>query len=192
MHISDGILPASICLGGHALALGAVTLSSLKLEAREIPRMGIFSAALFSISLLHIPLGGTSLHPGLYGLVGLLLGRRSIPVIYVTLLFQSLIFQHGGLLSLGVNTIFIGSGALFAWLIWDILSLQQQIKAVIAGFIGLIVPAALVSVALTLLSYGRGMLFFMLLYIPAAVVEGLFTMLIIRFFQRTQPGVLRR
>ncbi len=192
MHLSDGILPATLCLGGHALALGAVVLSSRNLEAREIPRMGIFSAALFSISLLHIPLGGTTLHPGLFGLVGLLLGRRSIPVIYVTLLFQSLVFQHGGLLSLGVNTLFISSGALCGWLIWDSLSLSQYSRAVIAGFLGLIVPAILVSTTLSLLSYGRGMLFFMLLYLPAAAVEGAITLFIVRFFLRAQPGVLKR
>ena len=192
MHLSDGILPLSLCLGGHTLAMGAVVLSSRNLEAREIPRMGIFAAALFSVSLLHIPLGGTSIHPGFYGLVGLLLGKRSIPVIYVTLLFQSLIFQHGGLLSLGVNSVFIGCGALCGCLIWDQLSIPEQPKAAIAGFAGVLVPALLVSATLSLLNYGRGMLFFMLIYLPAAAAEAAVTLFTVRFFSRVQPGVLKR
>jgi cobalt/nickel transport system permease protein len=141
---------------------------------------------------LHIPLGGTSLHPGLYGLAGLLLGKRAIPVVYVTLLFQSLIFQHGGLISLGVNTLFISSGALCGWLLWDRLSLAADIRAGLAGFFGVLIPALLVSGTLTALNYGRGMLVFMLLYIPAAMVEGVVTLFIVRFFKRTQPGVLNR
>lgn len=192
MHLSDGILPVGLCMAGHVTALAAVALTSRRLEDREIPRMGIFSAALFSITLLHIPLGGTSLHPGLYGLAGLLLGRRSIPVIYVTLLFQSLIFQHGGLISLGVNTLFISMGALCGWLIWDKLPLKADYKAALAGFAGIIFPALLVSGTLTWLQYGKGMLFFMLLYIPAAVVEGIITLFIVRFFKHAQPGVLNR
>ncbi len=192
MHLSDGILPIGVCLGGHALALGAVVLSSRNLEAREIPRMGIFSAALFSVSLLHIPLGGTSIHPGLYGLIGLLLGKRSIPVVYVTLLFQSLIFQHGGLLSLGANSLLIASGALCGWMLWDTLPYREATKAAVSGFVGVIVPAVLVSAVLAGLDYGRGMLFFMLIYLPAALAEGIVTLLIIRFFLRVQPGVLKR
>lgn len=192
MHLSDGILPVAVSAGGHLLSLGAVGLSSLRLEAREIPRMGIFSAALFTISLLHIPLGGTTLHPGLYGLAGLLLGKRSLPVIYVTLLFQSLIFQHGGLLNLGINTLFIGSGSICGWAAWDLLSQKEEIRAALAGFLGLFVPALLVSTTFTLLQYGRGMLFFIFLYFPAAVIEGVITFFIVRFFLRTQPGVLKR
>lgn len=192
MHLSDGILPVSLCLGGQALAMGAVVLSSRRLEAREIPRMGVFAAALFSVSLLHVPLGGTSIHPGFYGLVGLLLGKRSIPVIFVTLLFQSLIFQHGGLLSLGVNTLFIGCGALCGWFSWDKAPFSRQTKALIAGFFGVMTPALLVSATLTLLNYGRGMLFFTLIYLPAAVLEALVTLFIVRFFSRVQPGVLDR
>jgi len=192
MHLSDGILPAGVSVAGQVAALALVTLTSRKLQSREIPRMGVFAAALFSVSLLHFPLGGTSLHPGLYGLAGLILGRRVLPVLYVTLLFQSFIFQHGGLLALGFNTLLISSGALSGWLLWDFLKLPERTKAFSCGFCGILVPAFLVSCLFLLLDYGKGMVFLLTLYLPVAVIEGIVTVLVCAFFRRVQPGLLLR
>ncbi len=192
MHLSDGILPAGVALAGQVAALGAVSAAGRRLESREIPAMGIFAATLFAVSLLHLPIGGTTLHPGLYGLAGMILGRRVLPVIYVTLLFQSLIFQHGGLLALGVNSLVIGCGGLLGWLLWDYLNLPDKTRAFLCGFSAVVVPAFLVSWIFLMLDYGKGMLFLMTLYLPAAMVEGLLTVLISSYFYRVQPGLLKK
>ncbi|MCP4147764.1 MAG: cobalamin biosynthesis protein CbiM, partial [bacterium] len=143
MHIADGILPAGVSVAADVAALGLVYAGGRKLEAAEIPKMGIFAAALFIVSLIHFPLGATSIHLGLYGLAGLLFGLRAFPIIFVDLLFQTLIFQHGGLLSVGINTITMGCGALSAWGIWKIFKTKKQIAGFICGFIGIAVPAVL-------------------------------------------------
>ena len=70
--------------------------------------------------------------------------------------------------------------------------MPEQPKAAIAGFAGVLVPALLVSATLSLLNYGRGMLFFMLIYLPAAAAEAAVTLFTVRFFSRVQPGVLKR
>ncbi|MCI0470389.1 MAG: energy-coupling factor ABC transporter permease, partial [Candidatus Aminicenantes bacterium] len=62
MHIADGILPVHICIAADAAAVGALYAAGRKLKAEEIPKMGVFTAAMFIISLVHFPLAGTSLH----------------------------------------------------------------------------------------------------------------------------------
>lgn len=190
MHIADGILPAGISVAADAAAIGLVYAGGRKLETEEIPRMGIFAAALFIISLIHFPMGATSIHLGLYGMAGLLFGIRAIPIIFVNLLFQSLIFQHGGLLSVGINTLTMGSGALAAWVIWKWLAFNKQIKSFFCGFLGILVPAVLIAVIFVLSDYGKGMAFIVSVYIPAAIIEGFLTMVIYNYFKKVKPEII--
>lgn len=192
MHIADGIFPVHIALAADAAAVGIVYASSRKLKAEEIPRMGIFTAALFIISLVHFPLAGTSIHLGLYGMAGLMFGRRSFPIIFITLMFQSLIFQHGGLVSLGINALAMGSGALAGWLLWDLVPMARKLKGFLCGLFGMIVPALAVSLLFLLLDYGKGMALFLSVYLPAAVIEGALTSAAVMFFDRVEPGLLKR
>ena len=191
MHIADGILPAGVSIAADAVALGLVYAGGRKLEPEEIPRMGIFAAALFIVSLIHFPLGATSIHLGLYGLAGLLFGIRAIPIIFVNLLFQSLIFQHGGLVAIGINTLSMGSGALAAWAIWKLPGINRQIKSFFCGFLGILVPALLIAVIFVLLKYGKGMAFIISVYIPAAAIEGALTVAIYNYFNKVKPELLK-
>ena len=192
MHIADGLLPTHISIAADVVAVGAVYATGRNLKADEIPRMGIFAAALFIISLIHFPLGGTSIHLGLFGIAGLLFGKRAFPIIFITLLFQSLIFQHGGLISIGINALNMGSGALAGWFIWDLISMNQRVKAFLCGFFGIFIPALLVSLLFFFLNYGKGMAFFMSVYIPAAIIEGALTTTVVAFFFKVEPELLKR
>lgn len=191
MHIADGILPAGVSVAAGAVALGLVYAGSRKLETEEIPRMGIFAAALFIVSLIHFPMGATSIHLGLYGLAGLLFGIRAIPIIFVNLLFQSLIFQHGGLVSLGINTLTMGSGALAAWGIWKIPRLNKQVKSFFCGFFGILIPAVLIAVLFVMARYGKGMAFIVPVYLPASIIEGMITVAIYNYFTKVKPEFLK-
>ncbi|MCK4762102.1 MAG: cobalt transporter CbiM [Candidatus Aminicenantes bacterium] len=192
MHIADGILPAHIGIAADIAAVGAVYAGSRKIDSDEIPKMGIFTAALFIISLIHFPLFGTSVHLGLFGFAGLLFGKRAFPVIFITLLFQSLAFQHGGLVSVGINALIMGSGALAGWLLWDFLPFSRRVKGFLCGFFGIFLPALLVSLLFLFIDYGKGLLFFMSVYLPAAVVEGALTSTAVVFFQKVEPELLKR
>jgi len=152
--------------------------------------MGLTGAALFVASLIHIPLAGTSVHPGLYGIAGILLGKRAFPVIFTVLLFQSLVFQHGGLLSVGVNSLNMGAGAFLAWIIWEQKKLPEYFRATMAGIIGILIPALLMAAEFRLSGYGRGILYLFSVYIFVALAEGVITLFIVKFFRKTKTDIL--
>jgi len=190
MHVADGILSTEISVGAYAVSMAAVYALGRRIEPEEVTRMGLLSAASFVVSLIHFPLAGTSVHLGLFGLIGILLGRRAFPVIFATLLFQTLLFQHGGLLSLGVNAVNMGAGALLAWGIWLLPGLPQGAKAFVAGFVGVMTPALLMAFEFSLSGYGRGFYYLMAIYLVVAAVEAALTMAAVAYFRRVKPGIL--
>lgn len=190
MHITDGIIDTRICIAANVVSLGLVYLSGRKTEAEEIPTMGITGAALLVISLIHIPFAGTSIHPGLFGLAGIILGKRAFPVIFTVLLFQSFIFQHGGLLTLGVNALNMGAGAFIAMLIWKQKIIPEYARALLAGFMGVIVPVALMAVEFSLTGYGKGIFVIMSVYALAALAESLITLTVVKFFRKVKSEII--
>ena len=190
MHISDGIISTPVCIAANVAAIGIIYLSGRNAKPDEIPKMGMTGAALFVSSLIHFPLAGTSIHLGLFGLAGIILGKRSFPVIFTALLFQSLIFQHGGLLTLGVNAINMGTGAWVAWMIWSIAKLPLYIRALLAGFAGIIVPALLMVAEFRLSGYGTGIGLLIAIYLLAAIIEAAITLSAVKFFLRVKPEIV--
>ncbi len=190
MHIADGILPLEITIPANVIAISLVYAGGRNLKSDEVPRMGIFAAALFIVSLIQFPLGGTSIHLGLYGLAGIIFGLRTIPIIFVDLLFQSLIFQHGGLLTIGTNTLTMSSGALIARFIWIHIKRYKPLAGFLCGFFGIIIPALLMSLLFIMVDYGKGMAFILAIYIPAALVEGFITSFIPTYFKKTKPELI--
>jgi len=103
VHLSDGLLAWPWWAGGFALLAALLALDSLRLTDRDIPRIGVLSAAFFVASQVHLPLGGMSVHLLLNGLLGVVLRRRATLAIAVGLVLQSLLFGHGGITLIGVN-----------------------------------------------------------------------------------------
>ena len=190
MHIADGILPPAWCLAGHALALSAVGLLGRRVEPWEVARMGMLSAAGFVVSMLHFPLLGTSVHLGLFGFTGILLGGRAFPVIYTTLLFQALLFQHGGLLALGVNALNMGLGALAAHLLWRAPGLPEMVRGGLAGFVGTYFPALLMVAEFEAAGYGKGFVTIAAIYLAVAAIEGVLTATAVTFVRQAKPALL--
>lgn len=190
MHIADGILSPEISVAAGAVSVGALYVFGKKAASEDIPKMGIMAAALFVASLIHFPVAGTSVHLGLFGLAGILLGFRSIPVVFTALLFQSLLFQHGGLLSLGVNVINMSAGAVGACLLWRIRFIPEAARAFLAGFAGILLPALLMAAEFEISGYGRGIYYLMSIYVIVAGIEGVLTAVIVEFFRKVEPGLL--
>lgn len=103
MHIVDGALTLPVLAAGGIVALGGTALGLKKMDLDGIPRVGLLSAAFFLASLIHVPIGPSSVHLILNGLVGLVLGWTAFPALLVGLLLQAVFFGFGGLVVLGVN-----------------------------------------------------------------------------------------
>lgn len=190
MHIADGIIDTSICLGAAVVTLGALYRSGRRTPPEEIPRMGLVGAALFVTSLASFPLAGTAVHVTLLGLGGILLGVRIIPPLFVALLFQSLLFQHGGFITLGLNTLNMAAGAVLAGWIWRRSFGSDQLRGFLAGSAAIVVPAVLMGVEFSLSGYGRGMLYLLGVYAILAALEGALTATAVGFLRRVQPDIL--
>ncbi|MDX5593265.1 cobalt transporter CbiM [Pseudovibrio sp. SPO723] len=117
MHIVDGALSSPVVIGGALIAAGGVALGLKKLPLERIPAAGVLSACFFVASLIHVPLGPTSVHLILNGLAGLVLGWAAFPALFVGLLLQAVFFGFGGLTVLGVNTTNIALAAVLAGVI---------------------------------------------------------------------------
>jgi hypothetical protein len=73
------------------------------MDYERLPQVYVVSA-FFVASFIHVPVGPAAVHLVLNGLCGLLLGWLAFPAILVGLTLQALLFQFGGLTTLGVNT----------------------------------------------------------------------------------------
>ena len=118
MHIDDGVLLPEIWLGGFAVAGVAVGAAVWRFKEERVPEVAVLTSLFFVASLVQVPLGGTSVHLLLTGLVGIVLGWLSIPSVFVALFFQKILLGHGGFTTLGVNTVIMGCGALVSHLLF--------------------------------------------------------------------------
>lgn len=73
------------------------------------------SAMFFIASFIHIPIGPTSIHLILSGLIGAFLGFNAGLAIFAALLLQALLFGYGGITVLGVNLLMIASPAVLGF-----------------------------------------------------------------------------
>lgn len=159
VHISDGVLPPVI-LGAGFILSGVLLYFSLKgMRAEEIPKVSLITSTLFVASLLHFPVGPTSVHLVMNGLAGIMLGRRAYASVFVALTLQAIFFQHGGLTSLGVNAFNIGLPALLVWKLferrWSTASAKKE--AIVFGSLagGLAILGSVLLVSLELLAMGE-------------------------------------
>lgn len=117
MHIVDGALANPVVIGGAVLAVGGIAAGLRRLPLERIPAAGVLSAAFFVASLIHVPIGPSSVHLVMNGLAGLVLGWAAFPALFVGLLLQAAFFGFGGLTVLGVNTVAIAGPAVIVGLL---------------------------------------------------------------------------
>ncbi|MFO8055715.1 MAG: energy-coupling factor ABC transporter permease [bacterium] len=130
MHISDGILSAPTCAAGYVAAAGLVAVGLRRAGQADSARAGMLTAAFFLASLIRFPLPGTSVHLLLASLNGIALGTLCFPSIFLALLLQALLLGHGGLSSLGVNTVIMAVPAYVAGVVF-----HQGIKKGSSGWL---------------------------------------------------------
>jgi cobalt/nickel transport system permease protein len=195
MHISEGVLSMPVIAAGWALTAGGLAAGLKKTPPEKLPETALVSAVLFLASLVHVPLGPSSIHLTLLGLGGIVLGWSVVPALFIALLLQGILFQFGGLLSLGVNTVVMGTAALAGRAVFCLMPQKFRLAGAFAGgFIAVITGAVLVTTALffsdTDLKAAAALLF--AANLPLAVVEGVIAVFITAFLSKILPGYVSR
>ena len=197
VHISDGVLPPAMLAAGFLIALTLLVFSMRNIRIEEIPKVSLITAALFVASLVHFPIGPTSVHLIMNGLAGILLGRRAFIGVFVALTLQAVFFQHGGLSVLGVNAFNIGVPALLAWQLFEKRrGLESPHLEAVFGALagGLAVLTSVLLVSLELLALGEAFNEISLLvigaHLPVIIIEALVVGAAAGFLLKVKPEML--
>ena len=196
MHISEGILSGPVLVTGAALAAAGTAVGLKRLDYDRIAAAGLLSACFFVASLIHVPIGPSSVHLILNGIIGLLLGWAAFPVILVALLLQGLFFQFGGITTLGVNTLVMALPAVLChYLFRPMLWRQPAISLAAAfgcGFFPVMLAGILVALSLVFTGahFTEVALLVVTVHLPVMVIEGVVTVFCITFLKKVQPDML--
>jgi cobalt/nickel transport system permease protein len=199
MHISEGVLDAKTVIGGYIVASGLAAVALRKIKNENIPRVSVMGACFFVSSLIHFKIGVSSIHLTLIGLMGIILGPSSILAIISGLFFQAVMFQHGGLSTLGVNAVVFGLPALFTYLVFKSVARKLRQKKILlslaAGITtGFSILLAAFLVLLILLTSDKGLMGIAVVFSTShavlSVIEGGITYLVVWQILRIKPQML--
>ncbi len=197
MHISEGILGAPVLATGAVLAVIGTSVGLKKMEYEKIPTVALLSSVFFLASLVHVPIGPAAAHLILTGLCGILLGWCAFPAILVAVTLQAILFQFGGLTTLGVNTFNMAFPAVIMSYICrrGILSSNYLIRVVfefLAGGGAILLAALLVALCLTASGESFKTVSWLIVaaHIPVMVMEGVITVFAVEFLRRIKPEAL--
>lgn len=197
MHISEGVLSAPVLISGAAMAAFGTAVGYRKLDYESIPQVAVLSAAFFIAALIHVPIGPSSVHLILNGLMGLLLGWVAFPAILVGLLLQAILFQYGGLTSLGVNTVTMAVPAVICFYMFRAGVRNEKTgiclaSAFLCGSLSVLLGSLLVALALV----STGEAFFtiakviVVAHIPIMIIEGIISAACVKFLKKVKPEIL--
>lgn len=194
MHIVDGALSLEVVAGGAVLAAGGIAIGLKQLTVEKIPAAGVLSATFFVASLVHVPIGPSSVHLIMNGLAGIILGWAAFPALFVGLLLQAVFFGFGGLTVLGINTVNIALPAVIVHYVCrkGIASPSATVAAawgVLGGALAIALTTVVVAISLALsgseyLPVAK-LVFFA--HIPVMVIEGLLCGAAVYLAHRVKP-----
>jgi len=196
MHISEGVLPLATLAAGYAVSTGGVAIGLQKIRDDEMVKTAMISCAFFLASFIHIPVGPAHIHLVLNGLAGLLCGWSVFIAIAIALLLQALLFQFGGITTLGINTLNMALPALCCFLIFAPLLARKKLSPAVAGFFcgTLSVFLSAIMLSLSLISAGEAFLptaqLIFVSNIPLMIIDGLLTGAALQFIRTVKPEML--
>lgn len=212
MHMANELL--SVPVAGVTLAIAAAWVALAANRARRattddrLPLMGVMGAFVFAAQMINFTLPGmpgTSGHLGGGVLLAILLGPAAgIVTMAAILVVQCLLFQDGGLLALGCNTLNLGVlPCLVGWGLYRVLlgpparaaAWRQYLAAWLACIAGVTAGAALVPIEAAFsgvlqvpLSQFLGVMIGVHLII--GLCEGALTFAVIAYLRRVRPELM--
>ncbi|MEX0603539.1 MAG: cobalt transporter CbiM [Marinobacter sp.] len=196
-HIPDGVLATPILTCGAVVAAAAVTIAVRRLRSEQVPQAAVMAATFFVASLISVPVGVSSVHLILNGLMGLLLGWAAVPAILIALVLQTVFFGYGGILVMGVNIMNIALPALICALFLrgplrhsgakGAFMIGAVAGASAVAMTGLLVCAALAMSGSAFIPAAKVLI---ATFIPLAFVEAVVTGATVSFIKRVAPELL--
>ncbi len=197
MHIVDGALSLPVIVTGTTLAVGGMAMGLRKLDIERVPAAAMLSAAFFVASLIHVPVGPSSVHLIMSGPAGLVLGWAAFPALFVGLLLQTLFFGFGGLTVLGVNTLNIALPAVIVGALARpfLLSASPRRAAIVGGLAGagaITLTALLVALSLSLSheAFWASAQIVLISHISIMLIEGAISAALVSFLRQVKPELL--
>ena len=211
MHIMEGFLPVVHSVAWGILSIPFVVLGYFKLKKKleDHPKavllLAMVGAYAFILSALKIPsVTGSSSHPTGVGLGAILFGATPMSLISVfVLLFQAILLAHGGLTTLGANTMSMGIVGPLVTVAFYRLSLRAKLNKKVAVFIGVALGDLLTYVVTAFqlaLAHGgsdfmgaftKFLTVFAVTQVPLAIIEGLLAVVVMTALENLATPELR-
>jgi len=193
VHIPEGFLDIKTLAVTDGVAGVLLILSAKKVEkdisSEKVTKMGIATAFVFAVNMFAFPVaGGTSAHLTGVVLISVILGGwEGFICSSVALFLQAILFQHGGILSLGANILNIsGWGALLG----SIARRFKKFNPIIGGissFLAVILGSITCAYELYLSGRGsflRGTTAMAVGNFFPAVIDGVITFFVLKFLKK--------
>jgi cobalt/nickel transport system permease protein len=212
MHMADALISPAI--GGifWSASMAAVARSSRKiqqdLDGSRVPLMGVLAAFVFAAQMINfsIPGTGSSGHLGGSLLLAVLLGPdAALLAVASVLVVQALFFADGGLLALGCNI--FNMGFLPAFVAYPLVYRPMAsgntgpLRRTLAVLFGAVVALQLGAFGVVLetvfsgrtaLPFGAFLLAMQPIHLAIGLVEGVVTLTLLSFLQKTRPDLPRQ
>ena len=220
MHIPDGYLSPQTYVPSYVaiVPIWALAANRLKqsLRQKHVPLLSLCAAFSFIIMMFNVPLAGTTGHAVGAVLIAILLGPWAATIaVSLALIVQAFLFGDGGVTAIGANC--LNMAVIMPWAGWGVYRLvagsskitsrRRCVAGAIGGYVGL--NAAALSTAIMFgiqpmiahTADGHALYnpFGLSIAVPALLgshlilfgfVEAIVTGLVVRYFQRTDPGLL--
>ena len=212
MHIMEGYLPASYCIGWGVICIpflisGFFSIKkTLAANARLLPLAAMAGAFIFVISSLKIPsVTGSCSHMTGTGLGAILSGPSAVSILgIIVLLFQAILLAHGGLTTLGANTFSMAvAGPFVSYGIYALCKkakVNQKVSVFLAATLGDLCTYCVTAIQMALAHHadttvfgamGKFLAVFAPTQLPLAVIEGILTVLIVTALESYAKPELR-
>ena len=200
MHIMEGYLPAGFCIAWGIICIpflvkGFLTIKKIFEENRKaITMLAMAGAYIFVISALKIPsVTGSCSHMTGTGLGAILFGPCTVSILgIIVLIFQAILLAHGGLTTLGANTVSMAiAGPLVSYGIYALCKkckVNKRVGIFLAASVGDLFTYCVTSIQLALAypseqgGVAASAIEFLGVFaptqLPLAIVEGLLTVMI--------------
>jgi len=220
MHIPDGYLSPQTYIPLYGVSVGFWVIAQRKLKKqlalKHVPYLAMAAAFSFLIMMFNIPIpGGTTGHAVGAAIITILLGPwTAVMAVSVVLIIQAIVFGDGGITAIGANC--FNMAVVMPFVSYGVFrlvkgksegGLKLAVAPFLSGYLGLVVAALVTAVEfgiqplIATAADGRPLYapYPLSIAVPAmalehllpfGIVEGLATMLLLKYFLRHEPDLV--